>query len=148
MLHNKSVQEGASYFKLSGQFVVWLGADSVKFSSHFHWSGPELFVKLNASFSRNRKILDYPSESTCFHNKSVQEGLATSTFRAVCSMVRCRFCENFFKPFSLVRARVIVKLNAFFSRNRKILDYPSESTCFTISLSQEGASYFKLSGQL
>jgi hypothetical protein len=55
MLHNKSVPEGASYFKLSGQFVVWLGADSVKIFKPFHWSGPELLSKLNASFQEIAK---------------------------------------------------------------------------------------------
>jgi hypothetical protein len=52
-------REGASYFKLSGAVVVWLGADSVKFSSHFIGQGPELLSSLTL-LSRNRKNLRLP----------------------------------------------------------------------------------------
>jgi hypothetical protein len=56
MLHNKSVQEGLATSNFRA-VVVWLGADSVKFSSHFIGQGPEfLLSSLTLLFKKSQNL--------------------------------------------------------------------------------------------
>jgi hypothetical protein len=55
---------------------------------------------------------------------------------------------KFSKPFSLVRARVIVKLNASFQEIAKILDYPSERHASQKVCPRKGLATSNFPGQL